>query len=66
MRELRPRTVVGEGMTIAQRLRLFRRRATRWFQPPVRTSAGAELADGPRETAPPVVGRGLKPPFGSH
>jgi hypothetical protein len=58
--------MAGEGMTIARRLRLFRRRATRWFQPPVRTGAGAEFEDGPPETARLFVGRGLKPRFGLH
>ncbi len=64
MRELRPRTTVAEGMTIARRLRLLKRRATRWFQPPVRTGVGIPDS-GEREPAP-VVGRGLKPPLPLH
>ena len=64
MRELRPRTTVAEGMTIARRLRLLKRRATRWFLPPVRSGAGT--AESATNEAPPVVGRGLKPPSPLH
>ncbi len=64
MREHGTRTTAAEGMTIARRLRLLKRRATRWFQPPVRTAAGMPGSDM-REPVP-VVGRGLKPPLPLH
>ncbi len=59
MREYRSRTTAAEGMTIARRLRQLKRRAARWFQPPVRTG----ILDTDVRDAPPVVGRGLKPPL---
>jgi hypothetical protein len=64
MRDLRSRMTVAEGMTIARRLRLLRRRAARWFQPPVR--AGTSLEGGTREPPSPSVARGLKPPSPLH
>ena len=64
MRESRPQTTMAEGMTIARRLRLLRRRTTRWFQPPVRAASGTPES-GVREP-PPVVARGLKPPSPLH
>lgn len=63
MRELRPRTTVPEGTTIARRLRQLRHRTTRWFLPPVRGAGTTE--DAARET-PPTLPRGLKPPFSLH
>ncbi|MBI3766955.1 MAG: hypothetical protein HY271_00505 [Deltaproteobacteria bacterium] len=64
MRELRPRMTAAEGMTITRRLRLLRRRAARWFQPPVRP--GTSLEGVTREPPSPVVARGLKPPGPLH
>lgn len=65
MRELRPRSTAGEGMTIARRLRLLRRHTARWFQPAIRTAAG-EIDGGARDPESPLVGRAVKPPATSH
>jgi len=60
-----PRTELGEARSLARRLRLFRRRTARWFQPPVR-SVGGDAPDALRETPNPVLSRGLKAPRSLH
>ncbi len=62
MREFRSRTTAAEGMTIARRLRILKRRTTRWFQPPVRSGTPESGARVPA----PVLGRGLKLPSPLH
>ena len=64
MPESRPRTAAADGMTIARRLRLLKRRTTRWFQPAVRTASAAPES-AVREPQS-VVARGLKPPTALH
>lgn len=54
-------TTAADGMTIARRLRLLKRRTARWFQPPVRTGpAEPEPAD---EQPDPASVPGLKLPL---
>jgi hypothetical protein len=60
-----PRTELGEGKSLARRLRLLRRRTARWFQPPVR-SMGGDTPDVLREAPNPVLSRGLKAPRSLH
>ena len=65
MLERRSRGAAGEGMTFGRRLRLLRRRAARWFQPPVRSAADS-VAAGPDEEPSPVSDRGSKRPLPLH
>ncbi len=52
MVDRRVRTSEADGLTIARRLRLLKRRTARWFQPPVRTGpAEPEPADAEPNTA---------------
>jgi hypothetical protein len=64
MPDRRPRTTT-DGMTIARRLRLLRRRTARWFQPPVRVGAAEpEPADHPEP--PAALARDAKSPAPSY
>jgi hypothetical protein len=67
MLDRRPRGTSGEGMTttLGRRLRLLRRRTTRWFQPPVRSGVDA-ASSTPGQTSFPVLSRGTKRPEPLH
>ena len=61
MNDTRGRSGLGEGSMLRRRLRILRHRASRWFLPPVRTSAAPVPRDD-AETPPEAwTERTLKP-----
>jgi hypothetical protein len=67
MRELRSRSGVADGMTIARRLRIMRHRTARWFQPPVRAhGADSEHAAMRDDPSVPMLPRNAKSPYPLH
>jgi len=64
MFETRLRSGPGEGLTIARRLKIMRRRTARWFLPRVRPPHEEHPAEGASEPCDPAyAARGVKPPY---
>jgi hypothetical protein len=64
MYETRSRSGLGEGLKIARRLKIMRRRTARWFLPRVRPPHEGRPAEGASESCDPTyAARGVKPPY---